>query len=181
IQPYYGAPLDLEALTWQNYSAVWSNAGAQRGIRNSLLLAPLAATILVIITALLSYLHIKGKQKGAAALDAVGMVPFALPGSVIGIGMILAWSNPKIGPALYGTIWILLVAYLMRYMAYGLRAARSSLMQIHDSLEEAGATSGASRVRTLRDITFPLMRPGMIAAWVLIFMSAFNELTVSVL
>lgn len=181
VQPYYGAPLDLETLTWQNYSAVWSNAGAQRGIRNSLLLAPLAATILVIITALLSYLHIKGKQKGAAALDAIGMVPFALPGSVIGIGMILAWSNPKFGPALYGTIWILLVAYLMRYMAYGLRAARSSLMQIHDSLEEAGATSGANRVRTLRDITFPLMRPGMIAAWVLIFMSAFNELTVSVL
>jgi iron(III) transport system permease protein len=73
------------------------------------------------------------------------------------------------------------VAYLMRYMAYGLRACRASLMQIHDSLEEAAATSGANRMRTLRDITLPLMRPGMIAAWVLIFMSAFNELTVSVL
>lgn len=181
VQPYYGAPLNLDTLTWNNYSAVWKNAGAQRGIRNSLLLAPLAATILVAITALLSYLHVKARMRGAAALDAIGMVPFALPGSVIGIGMILAWSNPPIGPVLYGTIWILLAAYLMRYMAYGLRAARSSLMQIHDSLEEAAATSGANRVRTLSHITFPLMRPGMIAAWVLIFMSAFNELTVSVL
>lgn len=181
VQPYYGAPLTLDKLTWNNYTSVWRNAGAQRGIRNSLLLAPLAATILVFITALLSYLHVKARTRGAAALDAIGMVPFALPGSVIGIGMILAWSNPPVGPVLYGTIWILLVAYLMRYMAYGLRAARSSLMQIHDSLEEAAATSGANRVRTLKDVTFPLMRPGMIAAWVLIFMSAFNELTVSVL
>jgi iron(III) transport system permease protein len=181
LQPFYGAPLNLENLTGRNYEAVMTNSGAQRGIRNSLILAPLAATILVIVTALLSYLHVKARMKGAAALDAIGMVPFALPGSVIGIGMILAWSNPPVGPALYGTIWILLIAYLMRYMAYGLRAARSSLLQIHDSLEEAGATSGANRVRTLRDITFPLMRPGMIAAWVLIFMSAFNELTVSVL
>lgn len=180
-QPYYGAPLNLDTLTWSNYEAVWRNAGAQRGIRNSLLLAPLAATILVVITALLSYLHIKARSRGAAALDAIGMVPFALPGSVIGIGMILAWSNPPVGPVLYGTIWILLVAYLMRYMAYGLRAARSSLLQIHASLEEAAATSGANRVRTLKDVTFPLMRPGMIAAWVLIFMSAFNELTVSAL
>src|SRR5699024_312949 len=81
----------------------------------------------------------------------------------------------------YGTIWILLVAYLMRYMAYGLRGARASLVQIHPSLEEAGAASGANRMRTLRDITFPLMRPGMIAAWVLSFMAACNELTVSIL
>lgn len=181
VQKYYGAPLSPDTLTWNNYAAVWKNAGAQRGIRNSLILAPLAATILVAVTALLSYLHVKARMRGAAALDAIGMVPFALPGSVIGIGMILAWSNPPVGPVLYGTIWILLVAYLMRYMAYGLRAARASLLQIHDSLEEAAATSGANRVRTLRHITFPLMRPGMIAAWVLIFMSAFNELTVSAL
>lgn len=181
IQPYYGAPLNAENITGRNYEAVISSTAAQRGIRNSLMLAPLAATILVIVTAPLAFLHVRARMRGAAALDAIGMVPFALPGSVIGVGMILAWSNPAIGPTLYGTLWILLVAYLMRYMAYGLRSARASLVQIHPSLEEAGAASGANRMRTLRDITFPLMRPGMIAAWVLIFMSAFNELTVSVL
>lgn len=181
LQPYYGAPLTAENITGRNYEAVLSSTAARRGIRNSLLLAPLAATILVIVTAPLAFLNVRARLRGAAALDAIGMVPFALPGSVIGVGMILAWSNPAFGPTLYGTLWILLVAYLMRYMAYGLRSARASLVQIHPSLEEAGAASGANRMRTLRDITFPLMRPGMIAAWILIFMSAFNELTVSVL
>jgi iron(III) transport system permease protein len=181
VQPYYGAPLSRETTTARNYEAVLGSSAAQRGIRNSLLLAPAAATVLVVVTALLSYLNVKARVRGARLLDAIGMVPFALPGSVIGVGMILAWSNPPVGPTLYGTVWILLVAYLMRYMAYGLRSCRASLMQIHDSLEEAAATSGANRIRTLRDVTLPLMRPGMVAAWVLIFMSAFNELTVSVL
>jgi iron(III) transport system permease protein len=181
IQPYYGAPLSWETSTARNYEAVLGSSAARRGIRNSMLLAPAAATVLVVVTALLAYLHVKARMRGASTLDAIGMVPFALPGSVIGVGMILAWSNPPVGPTLYGTIWILLVAYLMRYMAYGLRSCRASLLQIHDSLEEAAATSGANRMRTLRDITVPLMRPGMVAAWVLIFMSAFNELTVSVL
>lgn len=181
IQPYYGAPLSWETITARNYEAVLGSSAARRGIRNSMLLAPAAATVLVVVTALLAYLHVKARVRGASTLDAIGMVPFALPGSVIGVGMILAWSNPPVGPTLYGTIWILVVAYLMRYMAYGLRSCRASLLQIHDSLEEAAATSGANRMRTLRDITVPLMRPGMVAAWVLIFMSAFNELTVSVL
>jgi iron(III) transport system permease protein len=181
LQTYYGAPLTAEHVTPRNYQAVLSSSAAQRGIRNSMILAPAAATVLVVVTALLSYLNVKARMRGAKLLDAIGMVPFALPGSVIGVGMILAWSNPPVGPTLYGTLWILLVAYLMRYMAYGLRACRASLMQIHDSLEEAAATSGADRMRTLRHITLPLMRPGMVAAWVLIFMSAFNELTVSVL
>ncbi len=181
LQPYYGAPLTADNVTLGNYESVLGTSAAIRGIRNSLLLAPLAATILIVVSSLLSYLHVKTRMPGTGLLDSIGMVPFALPGSVIGVGMILAWSNPPIGPTLYGTIWILLVAYLMRYMAFGLRSARASLLQIHASLEEAGSTSGASRLRVLRDITFPLMRPGMIAGWVLIFMSAFNELTVSVL
>ena len=181
LQPYYGAPLRLDTITARNFEAVLNSSAAQRGIRNSLTLAPIAATILVVVTALLAYLNVKAKVRGAKLLDGIGMMPFALPGSVIGVGMILAWSNPPIGPSLYGTLWIMLVAYLMRYMAYGLRSCRASLMQIHDSLEEAASTSGANRLRTMRDVTLPLMRPGMIAAWVLIFISAYHELTVSAL
>lgn len=181
LLPYWGAPLDPEILTLQNYQRAFAQEGAKRGIVNSLLLAPLAATILVVIGTLISYLNVKAKMPGAGFLDALGTVPYALPGSVIGIAMILAWSNPPIGPPLYGTIWILLMAYLMRYLAYALRSTRATLHQIHDSLEEAALTSGASPMRTLRDITVPLLKPGMIAGWVLIFMPAFRELTVSVL
>ena len=69
----------------------------------------------------------------------------------------------------------------MRYMAFGLQTTRATLTQIHDSLEEAAMAAGASRMRTVRDITLPLLRPGLVAGWILIYISAFNELTVSVL
>ncbi len=178
---FWGADLTWANLSLDHYRAVLNTPAAQRGIINSLILAFAAATILVIATALISYLTIKAKLRGAGWLDVAGIIPFALPGSVIGVSMILAWSNPPLGPTLYGTIWILLVAYLMRYMAFGLQSTRATLQQIHGSLEEAAMTAGASRLRTLKDITLPLLRPGMIAGWVLIFISAFNELTVSVL
>jgi iron(III) transport system permease protein len=178
---FWGADLAWENLTLSHYAAVLGTPAALRGIVNSLILAPAAATILVVVTALISYLNIKARIRGAGVLDAAGLIPFALPGSVIGVSMILAWSNPPIGPTLYGTLWILLVAYIMRYMAFGLQTTRATLAQIHDSLEEAALTSGAGRLRTLKDITLPLLRPGMVAGWMLIFISAFNELTVSIL
>lgn len=178
---FWGAPLIAENFTLAHYTAVLNAAGARRGIVNSLFLAAAAATILIVVTALISYLNVKARMRGAGTLDALGLIPFALPGSVIGVAMILAWSNPPIGPTLYGTIWILLIAYIMRYMAFGLQTTRASLAQIHDSLEEAGQAAGAGRLRVIRDITFPLLRPGMVAGWILIFISAFNELTVSVL
>lgn len=178
---FWGAPLTWEFLTTRHYEAIFNTPAARRGILNSLLLAAGAATILVFTTALISWLNLKGRVRGAGTLDTIGLIPFALPGSVIGVAMILAWSNPPVGPALYGTIWILLLAYIMRYMAFGLQTTRATLTQIHDSLEEAAMASGASRMRTVRDITLPLLRPGLVAGWILIYISAFNELTVSVL
>nr|WP_163503762.1 iron ABC transporter permease [Halomonas socia] len=178
---FWGADLSAENFTLRHYIAVLNQSGARRGIVNSLILAPAAATIIVIVSAMIAYLNVKARQRGAGLLDGIATVPFALPGSVIGVSMILAWSNPAFGPTLYGTLWILLAGYIMRYMAFGLQSTRSTLQQIHDSLEEAAWTAGASRLRTIRDITLPLLRPGMLAGWVLIFISAFNELTVSVL
>lgn len=178
---YWGADLSWANLTVEHYTAVLQTAAARRGIVNSVLLGAAAATILVAATAMISYLTIKAKYRAAHWLDVAGITPFALPGSVIGVSMILAWSNPPVGPTLYGTIWILLVAYIMRYMAFGLQTTRATLHQIHGSLEEAAMTAGANRLRVLKDITLPLLRPGMVAGWVLIFISAFNELTVSVL
>lgn len=178
---FWGADLTFANLTWNHYIAVLNQDGARRGIINSLILAPSAATIIVVVAAMLAYMNVKAKQRGSGFLDGVATLPFALPGSVIGVSMILAWSNPAFGPTLYGTIWLLLLGYIMRYMAFGLQSTRSTLQQIHNSLEEAAWTSGAGRIRSLKDIVLPLLRPGMLAGWVLIFISAFNELTVSVL
>jgi iron(III) transport system permease protein len=181
VTTFWGADLVWANLTLEHYVSALTIPAARRGILNSLFLAAAAGVILVLTTSLISYLTVKARYRTAAWLDIAGIVPFALPGSVIGVAMILAWSNPPIGPTLYGTIWILLIAYIMRYMAFGLQTTRATLQQIHVSLEEAALTSGAGRLRVLKDITLPLLRPGMVAAWVLIFVSAFNELTVSVL
>ena len=178
---YYGAPITLENLSFANYGRVLRMRNTLRGITNSLILAPAAATILIIAASLISYLNIKAKIWGASKLDTIGMVPYALPGSVIGVAALLAWMRPPLGPSLYGTMWILLAAYIMRYMAFGLRSTRATLQQIDDSLEESAMIHGASRARTIKDITLPLLKPGIISGWILIFMPAFRELTVSVL
>lgn len=178
---YFGAPIAWENFSFDNYTRVLRMRNTVRAIFNSLLLAPLAATILIVVASLISYLNIKAKIWGASKLDTLGMIPYAMPGSVIGVAALLAWMRPPIGPSLYGTIWILLAAYLMRYMAFGLRSTRATLQQIDDSLEESAMTHGASRLRTIKDITFPLLKPGIISGWILIFMPAFRELTVSIL
>jgi iron(III) transport system permease protein len=178
---YFGAPIAWENISFDNYTRVLRMKNTVRAIFNSLLLAPLAATILIIAASLISYLHIKAKMWGASKLDTLGMVPYAMPGSVIGVAALLAWMHPPIGPSLYGTLWILLAAYVMRYMAFGLRSTRATLQQIDDSLEESAMTHGASRLRTLKDITFPLLKPGIVSGWILIFLPAFRELTVSIL
>lgn len=107
------------------------------------------------------------------------MLPYAIPHTVIGIAMILAWSRPPL--TFYGTLWILLFAYLVAYMPYSLRTTSATLQQVHGPLEEAARTSGAGPLRALRDIIVPLVRPGMIAGWILVFMPAFRELTMSIL
>ena len=93
--------------------------------------------------------------------------------------MILAWARPP--ASLYGTLWIILVAYLAVYLPFAVRTTNSTLQQVHDSLEEAAKASGARLLPRLRDIILPLARPGMIAGWILVFMPALRELTVSIL
>jgi iron(III) transport system permease protein len=103
-----------------------------------------------------------------------------VPGSVIALGVILAWSG-KFGVNIYNTVWIILVAYIARYMAFSLKANSAALGQIHDSLTEAARASGATMGRALKDIVLPLARPGMVSAFFLIFLPALRELTVSVM
>jgi len=129
---------------------------------------------------IISYVIVKMKVRGKGLLEFLGMLPFSVPGSVIALGVILAWSG-KFGINLYNTVWIILVAYIARYMAFSLKANSAALEQVHDSLVEAARASGATMWQALRDVVLPLVRPGMLAAFFLIFLPALRELTVSVL
>jgi len=176
---YWGAPLAIANLTLSNFIYILNLETGRRAIVNSLFLAGMSATVAMFVGSLISYLHVKAKLKGARALDFLATIPYAVPHTVIAIAMILAWARPPV--SLYGTLWIILVAYFAVYLPFAVRTTNSTLQQVHDSLEEAARASGAKVFPRLRDIILPLARPGMIAGWILVFMPALRELTVSIL
>ncbi len=177
----YGLPLAAENFTWGNYRHILFEWQLTRdAIWNSITLGLAAALITMFAGVIISYVIVKMKVRGKGILEFLGMLPFSVPGSVIALGVILAWSG-KFGVNLYNTVWIILVAYIARYMAFSLKANSAALEQVHDSLVEAARASGATMWQALRDVVVPLVRPGMLAAFFLIFLPALRELTVSVL
>ncbi|AHE65079.1 ABC transporter permease [Pasteurella multocida] len=177
----YGLPITWENLTFDNYKFILFDWQLTKdAIRNSVLLGLAAAVITMFAGVMISYVIVKIRVKGKGILEFLGMLPFSVPGSVIALGVILAWSG-KFGINLYNTVWIILIAYIARYMAFSLKANSAALEQVHDSLVEAARACGASMWQSLKDIVVPLVRPGMIAAFFLIFLPALRELTVSVM
>jgi len=177
----YGLPFAAENLTWENYRYILFEWDLTRdAIWNSISLGFAAAVITMFAGVIISYVIVKMRVRGKGVLEFLGMLPFSVPGSVIALGVILAWSG-KYGVNLYNTVWIILVAYIARYMAFSLKANSAALEQVHDSLVEAARASGATMWQALRDVVLPLVRPGMLAAFFLIFLPALRELTVSVL
>ncbi|MBL0141782.1 MAG: iron ABC transporter permease [Betaproteobacteria bacterium] len=177
----YGLPFTAENMTFANYWHILFEWQLTRdAILNSLGLGLAAALITMFAGVIISYVIVKMKVRGKGILEFLGMLPFSVPGSVIALGVILAWGG-KYGVNLYNTIWIILIAYIARYMAFSLKANSAALEQVHDSLVEAARASGATMWQALKDIVIPLVRPGMLAAFFLIFLPALRELTVSVL
>lgn len=180
----YGLAPTPSNWTLQNfYEVLFLNQTARRAIRNSVFLAFIAATTISLLGALIAYIVVKTKMRGRFVLDFLSNMPYALPGTVVAVAMILAWLRPVpvLGIRLYNTIWILLIAYIARYLAFGVRTTSASLTQIHVCLEEAARISGANWFQTFRDIVIPLITPGLFASWFLVFMPSLRELTISTL
>ena len=177
----YGLPFTWENLSLDNYKFILFDYRVTKdAIWNSVTLGLGSAVITMFAGVMISYVIVKMKVRGKGILEFLGMLPFSVPGSVIALGVILAWSG-KYGVNLYNTVWIILVAYIARYMAFSLRANSAALEQVHDSLVEAARSCGATMWQTLRDIVLPLVRPGMLAAFFLIFLPSLRELTVSIM
>jgi len=174
---YYGAPLELASLTTRHYKYILGLEQVRRAAANTVILASAAATLCMGLGTAISYAHARAKIPGSGMLDAIGTLPYAIPHTVIAIAVLLAWA--RVG--LYGTLTIILLAYILAYLPFSLRTTSATLQQIHDSLEEAGRVSGAGPLQTFRDIVLPLVKPGMLAGWILVFMPASRELTMSIL
>lgn len=177
----YGLSFSPENLSLENFEFILFDYDVTRdAIFNSVTLGFTAAIITMFAGVMISYVIVKMRVRGKGILEFLGMLPYSVPGSVIALGVILAWSG-QFGINLYNTVWIILVAYIARYMAFSLKANQAALEQVHDSLVEAARACGATMWQSLRDIVIPLVRPGMFAAFFLIFLPSLRELTVSIM
>ncbi len=177
----YGLPLKFENLTLRNYQYILGQSKMVRdSIFNSLFLSISSGVITMFLGVMIAYVVIKVRPKGKGMLEILSLLPYSIPGIVLAIGVILVWSG-AFAINLYNTIWIILIAYIARYVSFAMKSASASLEQVHYSLEEAARSCGATHMESLRDITLPLIRPGMIAGFFLIFLPAMRELTTSVL
>jgi iron(III) transport system permease protein len=179
--PFFAAPSwdAIDKLSLDNYRYLSSFRPFWEAMKNSVILATLTASIAMILTSLVAWIVYKSKLRGAWVLDFLAFVPITIPGIVMGMALILLYVAFPI--PIYGTIWVLLIAYVTRFIPYGMRAASGSIMQIHSELEEAAAASGASWWETFRRVTLPLLRPGFAAGWMYICIVSFREFSTSVL
>lgn len=175
-----GLGFGWDNLTWANYRYVmFEYSLTQRATVNTLILAVSAATAGIVLGALVAYINLRLKVRGAKVLDYLSTIPLGLPGVVLAVGLVLAWIRLPI--AIYATMWILLIAYLTRFIPLAVRSADSALRQIDPSLEEASRISGGSWLRSIVEITLPLMKGGMVAGWSLIFVQVIGELAATIL
>lgn len=173
-------PIGLDNLTFENWKPVVTSSQYIEPILNSLLYGVIAATVGTVLAIFISYLLVKTKATGRSVPDLLVTVGGATPSIVIALAMIITFSG-NFAINLYSTATILIVAYLVKYMTMSVRTITASLSQVHTSLEEAALNSGASWLRTCKDIILPLIAPSVVAGWFLIFMPSFYELTMSIL
>ena len=164
--------------TLANYRSALQMGALGSALENSLLLGLVVATIAVPLISVLVWVVYRGNVPGGRAIEALIMFPQAVPRLVFGLGLLWAWLTIPI--PIYGTLWLLGIAYLTVFLPLGMRTMAGVVLQVDRGLEECARVCGASWAYQMRTVTLPLLRPGMIAAWLLIFIAGVRELGVSV-
>ena len=165
--------------TLHHYEVALSQNAVRFAIRNSLELGVITATLGVALTGTISWLLHRTKLPGRGALEYMSMFPQAVPRLVFAFGIMWAWL--VIPVPVYGTIWLLLIAYLTVFLPLGVRTISGVLLQLDKTLDECGQVCGANWFQRLRTINIPLLRPGIMAAWMLLFIGSVRELGASIL
>ena len=181
VQKYYSVPsmAALANLTLDPYRFILGHPTFARAIWNSLLLCLGSATIIMLVTAVICWIVVKTRIPGRWLLDNLASLPIVFPGLVLGLAIMVFYLNVDAG--IYGTIWILLIAYITRFMPYGIRYNTASMLQIHKELEESAAMSGASWGATFVRVVLPLLKPGLVAGWIYVAIVSLRELSSSIL
>jgi iron(III) transport system permease protein len=181
LLPFYMQP-SLEAFslfTLKNFVTAIHFPKITDSIKNSVLLGLGSASVVMLLTTFASWILVRTKLRGRWLLDLLTTLPLLFPGIVMGLAIMRFYLIVPI--PIYGTLWILLVAFITRYIPYGIRYTHSGLLQLHRELEEAAYTSGASWSNAMRRITLPLLTPSFLGGWVFVFLLSAKELSMSIL
>lgn len=181
LNPIYLYPSieKLGLLSLENYRFVLNMDRTRTAFANSMISSLGSGLVVMSVTAVIAWITVKSRWVGRSAIDALTFLPITIPGIVLGVSLL--WVYLVLPLPVYGTIWILLLSYVTRYMPYGVRMNSSSMIQISNELEEAAYVSGSSRLQTFWRITLPLLKPGLIAGFIYIVIVSFRELSSSIL
>ncbi|MEJ0074619.1 MAG: iron ABC transporter permease [Alphaproteobacteria bacterium] len=168
------ALFDLNAYSLIHFQRLFENPLAMRSIWNTMEVGLITALFGGVLAFSIGYTVNRTQATGRRAIDVISTLPIAIPGLVIGVAYLWAWIGLPGG--LYGTIWILALAFIARFMPDTIKAMSTSLLQIHKELEEAAWICGKGLIGTIRTIVLPLARPGVIAGMTLLFILAIREL-----
>jgi len=173
-------PLTPSTFTLHNIYFVFFELSATKlAMKNTFLLGLMAATCGTVLALVIAYLTSRAAVRGHRMLGFLATAPIAIPGIVLGVGLFLAYTR---GPVvLYGTLWILLLAYVTIELPAAYQQLQSAFRSLSPELEEASRILGASRLRTLRDVTAPLLGPSLVATWCFIFVAVVRELSAAVI
>ncbi len=183
LHPVWTGAIQWDQLTTINYvkTLFWwrpeAISAATNGIGNSLILSFGGASIAMVLALVISYMIHRTKGFGVRMLDFLSVVPIGFPGIVLAMGVLITYIQTPI----YATLWILMLGYITRFFPYGQRNISSIMLAISEELDQSSRMAGASWLTTLRRITIPLLKPGIFAGWILLFIIFLRELSISII
>jgi iron(III) transport system permease protein len=180
-QKFYSAPswAALSRVSLDAYRAVLDYPQFTTTVWNSVVLAVGSAATIMLVSAVIAWIVVRTKVPGRWLLDNLASLPLVFPGLVLGLAIMVCYLTLDIG--VYGTLWIMFIAYVTRFLPYGMRYNSASMLQIHKELEESAAMSGASWGLTFRRVVLPLLKPGLLAGFIYVMIVAIRELSSSIL
>jgi len=167
------------AFTFRNYIYIWNSEETQRAIVNTVIVSGGGALVGVVLGIACSYFTVRLRPTGYRVLDALVMLPFGVPGIVLGLGLL--WAYAYLPLPLYGTLTLIVLAYVTRFLPYATETSGARFVQLDRSLEEAAWTAGASRISGVWRILMPLSLPSLQSSYFLLFMAFFREISATIL
>lgn len=174
-----GVPFRPDTVTLANYEKIFRNSKCLNGLKNSLVLAMGSVSVCAVLGITVSYGTLRRKSKLCGILQHLLTFPYSIPGIILGLGLILTFAKPVFGISIYGSIWILLLAYIIRFTAVILRACNSAFATLDPAMEEAGMSCGAAAPSIWKQIILPLTSAPVLSGMGLVFLSSLMELTTS--